>query len=127
MLSIIKLRLLRLRDEYLIIIAMTAMALGLTAIFGMVGDDYKPKVVVIDEDTSKYSKLLIEELKRNPTFQYKMSDYNNAIKLVDEGRVLTAIVLKSNFGENVEAGEVSGIEILKIKDDRYIFTLENLI
>lgn len=128
MLSIIKLRFLRLRDEYLPILFLTAMALGLTAIFGTAGsDNFKPKVVIINEDTGKHSQLLIDELKSNPTFQYEISDYDNAIELVDEGKALTAIVLKSEFSKRIDSGEVPNIEILKIKDDRYIFTLESLI
>lgn len=128
MLSIIKLRFLMLRDEYLPIIILTAMALGFTAIFGMSGgDSYRPKVLIIDEDNSKYSQMLVDELKKNSTFQYEASDYNNAIKLVDEGKALTAVVFKKGFSENIDEGTAPGIDIFKIKDDRYIFTLERLI
>lgn len=128
MLSIIKLRFLRLRDEYLPILFLTAMALGLTAIFGTSGsENFRPRVAIINEDVGKHSQLLIEELKGNPTFQYELSDYDKAIELVDEGKALTAIVLKSEFSESIDRGDVPKIEILKIKDDRYIFTLENLI
>lgn len=128
MLSIIKLRFLRLRDEYLIIVIMTVMALGFTAIFGASGiARYRPTVLIINEDSSNYSELLIEDIKRNPTFQFEMSDYKKAIKLVDEGKVLTAILVDNNFGKSIDQGETPSIGILKVKDDRYIYTLENLI
>jgi ABC-2 type transport system permease protein len=127
MFSIIKLRFLRLRDDYLPILLLTAMALGLTAIFGASDvDSYKPRVLVINEDQGKYSQLFIDELKTNSTFQYEMSDYNTAIKLVDEGEALTAFILNSDFSKNIDMGNAPGIEILKIKEDRYIFTLENI-
>lgn len=128
MLSIIKLRFLRLRDEYLVIVIMTVMALGLTAIFGASGvAGYRPTVLIINEDSTNYSQLLIEDIRRNQTFQYEMSDYDNAIKLVDEGKALTAILLDNDFGKSIDRGETPSIGILKVKDDRYIFTLENLI
>ncbi len=128
MLSILKLRFLRLRDEYLIIVIMTVMALGLTAVFGTSGiDKYQPKVLLVDKDSSKYSQLLIDDLKSDLTFQYEMSEYSDAIRLVDEGKALTAIVLDSGFGSSIDNGKTPKIEILKIKDDRYIFTLENLL
>lgn len=128
MLSVLKLRFLRLRDEYLIIIIMTVMALGLTAVFGASGiDKYQPKVLLIDRDNSQYSQLLIDNLKSDPTFQYEMSEHSNAIRLVDEGKALTAVVLGNGFGSSIDSGKTPKIEILKIKDDRYIFTLESLL
>lgn len=128
MLSILKLRFLRLRDDYLIIIIMTVMALGLTAVFGASGvDKYHPKVLVVDKDSSKYSQLFINELKNDSTFEYEISEYKYAIRLVDEGKALTAVVLNSGFGSSINSGKAPEISILKIKDDRYIFTLENLL
>lgn len=49
MLSIVKLRLLRLRDEYLVFVIMTAMALGLTFIFGFSFNGYRPSVIIVDD------------------------------------------------------------------------------
>ncbi len=62
MLSIIKLRVLRLRDDVMVFVLMTAMALGFTAIFGASFDSYKPSVVIVDEDKSFYSEYFIDEL-----------------------------------------------------------------
>ena len=69
MLSIIKLRLLRLKDEYMVFIFMTAMALGFTAIFGASFNTYKPTVYIVDEDMSYYSESLINELKTYKNFK----------------------------------------------------------
>ncbi|SKC81396.1 ABC transporter permease [Maledivibacter halophilus] len=128
MLSIIKLRFLMLRDEYKSIVLLTAMALGFTAVFGISNvDGYKPKVLIIDEDNSKYSQLFIEELKMSNSFEYEISNYDRGIKLVDEGKVLTAIILKNNFEKDIEMGKSPIIDILKLKDDIYIYRLEGLI
>lgn len=128
MLSIIKLRFLMLRDEYKSMVLLTAMALGFTAVFGISNvDGYKPKVLIIDEDNSKYSQLFIEELKMSNSFEYEISNYDRGIKLVDEGKVLTAIILKNNFEKDIEMGKSPIIDILKLKDDIYIYRLEGLI
>ncbi len=128
MLSIIKLRFLRLRDEYLIIVIMTAMALGLTAIFGTSGlSIYRPTVLIINEDSSSYSEMFIEEMERDSTFKFEMSGYDEAAEIVDEGKALTAVLIDSDFGESIDRGDTPNIGILKVTDDRYIFTLERLI
>ena len=59
MLSIIKLRLLRLRDDVMVFALMTAMALGFTAIFGASFTSYVPTILIVDEDNSYYSEYLI--------------------------------------------------------------------
>lgn len=126
MFSIIKLRFLRLRDEYLVIIIMTAMALGFTAIFGVSGvDSYKPKVLVVDRDHSGYSEMLLDELKSYSTFQYEPSEYEKAIKLVDEGKVLSAVVIDKGFSDSIAKEDEVTIRLIKFKDDRYIYILEN--
>ena len=48
MLSIIKLRLLRLRDDWMVFAVMTAMALGFTAVFGFSFSGYKQTVLIVD-------------------------------------------------------------------------------
>ena len=90
MLSVIKLRLLRLKDEYLIFIVMTAMALGFTAIFGVSFDTYKPTVYIIDEDNSYYSEALISELNTYKDFKFEEVDTKVAEKDIEEGNVSVA-------------------------------------
>lgn len=81
MLSVIKLRLLRLKDEYIIFIIMTAMALGFTAIFGASFDTYKPTIYIIDEDNSYYSEALISELNTYKDFKFKEVEIKVAVFL----------------------------------------------
>ena len=59
MLSIVKLRLLSLRDNYIVFLIMTAMALGFTAIFGISFNSYRPSVIIVDEDNTIYWKEFI--------------------------------------------------------------------
>jgi ABC-2 type transport system permease protein len=50
MLSVLKLRLLRLRDEFWVYVIMMAMSFGFTMVFGYSFNDYKPYVLIVDED-----------------------------------------------------------------------------
>lgn len=127
MLTVIKLRILRLRDDYLVFIIMTAMALGLTAVFGASMGSYKPTVLIVNEDDSLYSQRFVEELREHSRFNYSMSPYEEALQKVDEGNALTAIKIKKDFGKNVISGKDVEISLIKTRDDIDISMLENII
>lgn len=124
MLSIIKLRLLRLRDEYLIFIIMTAMALGLTFIFGFSFNSYRPSAVIVDEDKSRYSEDFIDELKLIQTFRFIDADLNSASRQVEEGDAIVALIINEGFQNNIQKGNNITIGQIKVKDDVYILTLQ---
>ncbi|MDD3168254.1 MAG: ABC transporter permease [Eubacteriales bacterium] len=115
MVSIIKLRLLRLREDYWIYLIMMLMAFGLTVIFGVSFHDYKPAVLIVDENRSSYSENLVTELSYNNTFEFSESSRSDAIVQVREGKVLAAIVIGDGF------------EIMKLKDDILLLTLKQLL
>ncbi len=127
MLSIVKLRLLRLRDEYLVFVVMTAMALGLTFIFGFSFNSYRPSVIIVDEDKSLYSEDFIEELRQIDTFKFIDTDVNSASKLVEEGDALVALVINKGFQNNIQKGNNITIGQIKVKDDTYILTLQETV
>lgn len=124
--SIIRLRLLRLRDDYAVFILMTVMAFGLTAIFGISFDGYRPEVMVVDEDKSSYSETFINELKANNAFNFAASDMKNAAAQVEEGKAITALVIREGFDEDIKSGEKVSIGFIKVKDDTLILTLQKL-
>lgn len=125
MLSIIKLRLMNLRNEYIVLVIMTGMALFLTFIMGSIQhSDFRKTVFIVDEDNTEYSQMLIESLKENKSFKYESGDYNEAVKKVDSGRVLTSVLINKGFGEDINNSNTSTIKIIKLKDDMEINTLE---
>lgn len=126
MLSIIRLRLLRLKDEIAVFILMTVMAFGLTAIFGASLDDFKPTVLLVDEDKSAYSEIFMKELKANNSVNFVYSDIKNAATGVEEGKVLAALVIRKGFDEDINGGEKVSLGIIKVKDDTVILTLQKL-
>ncbi|ATW25158.1 ABC transporter permease [Candidatus Formimonas warabiya] len=121
---IIKLRLIRLRDDYLVFILMTAMALGLTFIFGTSMGQYQPRVLIVDEDGSTFSRMLADEIKEGGGFRFQESDYAGAVKAVEEGSVLTALVIEKGFAGDIRTGNKLSLGMIKVKDDINILTLE---
>lgn len=124
MLSIIKLRLLRLKDDILIFVLMTGMALVLTAVFGISFNTYRPEIMIVDEDKSIYSEMLIDELKTNNSFNFVMTDMDEASKKVQEGKVSVAMVVYNGFEKNLVSGEDMSLGFIKIKDDTIVLTLQ---
>ncbi len=127
MLSVIKLRLLRLRDDWMVFLLMTAMALGFTAIFGASFNTYKPTVYIVDEDKSYYSEALKEELNTYKNFKFKETDINIAEKDIEEGNVSVALLIKSGYQKNIEKGNNISLGIMKIKDDTLILSLQEMV
>lgn len=127
MLSIIKLRLLRLREDYWIYLIMMLMAFGLTVIFGVSFHDYKPVVLIVDENRSSYSENLVTELRHNKTFEFTDSSRSDAVVMVREGKALAAVLIDDGFEASVKAGEAVPMSMMKLKDDTLLLTLKQLL
>ncbi|HYE82415.1 MAG TPA: ABC transporter permease [Clostridia bacterium] len=127
MLNIIRLRLLRLRDDFIVVVLMTAMTFGFTALFGASFGDFRPAVLIVDEDKTSYSEIFINELKSNNSFSFADSDMKNAVPEVEEGDVLTALVIRKGFDEDIKNGKKVSLSLMKVKDDTLILTLQKLV
>ena len=127
MLSIVKLRLLSLRDNYIVFLIMTAMALGFTAIFGISFNSYRPSVIIVDEDNTIYSKEFIEELKLNKTFKFDDSDKETATLRVEEGDAFVALIVNEGFHDSIENGNEVTIGQIKVKDDTFLLSLQETV
>nr|WP_300094238.1 ABC transporter permease [Sedimentibacter sp.] len=127
MLSIIKLRLLRLKDDVLVFVLMTGMALVLTAVFGISFNTYRPEIMIVDEDKSNYSEMLIDELGTNNSFNFVVTDMDEASKKVQEGNVSVAMVVYDGFEKNLISGSEVSLGFIKIKDDTMILTLQQTV
>ncbi|MDD2494736.1 MAG: ABC transporter permease [Tissierellia bacterium] len=127
MISIIKLRMLRLKDDILVFVLMTVMALGFTAIFGASFNSYRPTVLIVDNDNSSYSEILMNELKENNNYNFINSDMDEAVKEVEDGNVLIALIINEGFKESVESGGSISIGMMKLRDDTMILTLQEIV
>ncbi len=127
MFSIIKLRLLRLKDDYAAYVLLTLMAFGLTVVFGLSFDGYRPTILVVDEDRSNYSEAFINELWTNKEFNFSNSDIENAAVAVEENKVLAALIIHKGFEAGIKGGEEVSLGIIKVKDDTLILTLKKTV
>jgi ABC-type multidrug transport system, permease component len=103
---------------------MMVMAFGLTAVFGMSFNDYKPNVLIVDECNTAYSQRMADELMESKTFAFKKALMSDAIIQVREGKALAAVVLDEGFDSAVRFGNSVPVGIMKQKDDTLILTLK---
>lgn len=127
MLSVIKLRLLRLKDDVMVFVLMTAMAVGFTAIFGASFNEYKPAVLLVDEDKSVYSQRFIAEIKEHKGYSFVETSLEAASKDIEEGRASVGLVISEGFNEQIINADEINIGILKVKDDTVILSLQELV
>lgn len=127
MLSIIKLRLLGLRNEYMVLLLMTVMALGFTAVFGISFDGYRPTVLVVDEDGSSLSETLLNELKGEKGISFKSEAMESAAAKVEGGKVIAALVIPKGFEEIIKGREIVSLGVMKVKDDAVILAMQKMV
>ncbi len=128
MLSIILLRLQRLKGEYHVFLIMTVLSLVFSFIFGMTqSQDFTPTVLIVDMDESTYSQMVIDEFKNDNTFRYSVANYDAAATQVEDGKVLASIVIYEGFDTDIRNNNIPSIGVIKTKEDRDIFTLNSIV
>lgn len=125
MLSVIKLRILKMKQEYPVILFLTVMALGLTFIFGKSMGEYRPSVIVVDKDGTEYSKMVIEKITEENPYKFEYMKYDEGIAEVEEYKAIAAIVIEDGFQNNIENNSIPKVGLLKIKEDLDSVTLKN--
>jgi len=128
MLSIIKIRFLKFRNEYFIFLIMTALAFALTYFMGIgQNSDYVPTIPIVDNDKSEYSEMLINELNTNKAFKFEMSLYEEAISKVENNTAPAVIIIEDDFEEKIINNNAPTIEMLKVNFDTSIYSLESIV
>ncbi|KNF08206.1 ABC-type multidrug transport system, permease component [Gottschalkia purinilytica] len=128
MLSILKLRIMIFRHEMSIMLIMTLLALGMAFIAGSAQNaGYVPKVAIVDSDNSQYSKMMVEELKKDNSFRYNILSYKNGLKSLESNEVFAVVNLEKGFGESLKDNRKIEINLMKIKEDINTMTLENIL
>ncbi len=124
MMAVIKLRLLRLKDDFWIYLVLMLMSFGLTVIFGFSFDHFKAEVLIVDESKSVYSENLMEELTENEAFSFTAVDRAEAEVLVREGKAIAAVILGEGFETAVQSEKQIPLGMLMLKDDTLLLALE---
>jgi ABC-2 type transport system permease protein len=114
-----------LKDDRIMIVVMTAMALALTFIFSasMTGS-YRPSVMVVDYDNTLESSEFIKELKNSRLLNYTVTEDIEAIKQIEQNMAIGGLVIKKGFGETIKADGETDLEIIRIKDSIELIQLE---
>lgn len=123
--TILKLRLLKLRESYLIIVVMTAMSLVLTFAFGgMSGNTtYKPDLVIVNDSSHELSQIFLEDLEALKYYNLNILTKSEAEDAVGSNDYFAGVIIDKSFGENVEDLD-DNLSIIALKDDAEIMTLK---
>ncbi|WP_425448474.1 ABC transporter permease [Dethiothermospora halolimnae] len=127
MLSIMMLRLQKLKRDYFIYLLMMIMAFAFTLVVGGLDSSYKPTVLIVDNDNSEYSNMLIKELKDNNGFKYKVSEKVKAIEAIENNNANSAVIIDKGLQNDIKKGINPSIGIAKLKEDQYTMTIENMV
>lgn len=127
MITIMKLRLMKLRDEIKLIGIMTIMTLVMIAVFSSV--NYTEEVVVfgfIDDENSELTQMVFDNISNTEGYsltRYTIEDAKEAVKKDD---IDGAFYLKSDFTQQVMSGQVS-VEKLLIAENMANMQMDNLL
>ena len=117
MLAIIRLRILKLRNNWIVVIIMMSMAIFLSFIFGKAfGSEFKYTVSIVDEDNSYYSEALISEIMTENSFKYKQESIEEAVKSVENGFAIAAIKINSGLQNDMASGEEINIGLIATRE-----------
>ncbi|MDP3385872.1 MAG: ABC transporter permease [Eubacteriales bacterium] len=126
MINQLLLRLKLLKDDKILIIVMTAMALGLTLVFSSaMSGNYKPEVMLIDHDNTTTSKEFVNELKLSRLFRYTETDEANAIKNIETGMSIAGLVIDQGFSDKLRTGDEVNLSVLRSKDSIELIQLQS--
>lgn len=125
MLAILKLRLLSLRQSYLIILVMTAMSLVLTFAFGgMAGNTtYKPDLALVNNSDSALSEELIKDLEAERYYNIVELSMMEATEAIGNSDFFAGVIIDESFGTSTTSLS-EGIHMMALKNDAEIMTLE---
>ncbi len=115
-----------LKDDKILIVVMTLMALGLTLVFSSsMSGNYKPEVMLIDLDNTAASREFVNELKLSRLLRYTETDETNAIKNIETGMSIGGLVIDQGFSNLLIDGEEINISILRSKDSLELIQLQS--
>ncbi|TCK87917.1 ABC-type multidrug transport system permease subunit [Natranaerovirga hydrolytica] len=104
MLSILWLRMKRIKEILPMFIGLTVAALGLIAVFGAAFEsNYKPTVFVVDHNQTEYSKDFIEQLEANDLFRIDRTTYDDGMEALQDFKGIGVIILEDHFLEDRES------------------------
>lgn len=97
------------------IIFVTILAIG----FGNYSSDKDVKypVGIVNKDTGKYSKLLINMMKNDKYFDVTESSYAKSREDVENGKLSMSFVIPNDFSSSIKNGKTTDIGVIKLQDN----------
>jgi ABC-2 type transport system permease protein len=105
MLSILKLRLLRLKEEYKILLAMVGMSLVLTFVFGGAGTSVARPLVVLSPAEAASTEVLADELEALGSYRVSRVSREEGETSLEKGEAMAHLVIPGDFEEKLRRGE----------------------
>ncbi|MEA3422840.1 MAG: ABC transporter permease [Bacillota bacterium] len=116
MLNIIRLRILKFKDDFKIILLMTVLALAFTFVFSWAQyeGDYKMPIGIINESDSDFAKEVIESIEKSNEFVIYENSYENAIVSLKERSISFALYFDESFSDkNIDYGILRSVETME--------------
>jgi len=82
---------------------------------GFSSGERKSKIPVIDHDQSRYSKLLLKQLKKEPAFLIVKGEEKKARDDIRKGKIAAAIIIPDGFGEALRQGKETDLNVIQLK------------
>lgn len=77
----------------------------------------KYPIGLVNNDTGRYSKLLISALKKDKYFKVVESSLKNTEKDVKDGTVTMSFVIPENFSNTIENGNMADVEVIRLQEN----------
>lgn len=117
MLNIIRLKMLRFRDDYKIVLIMTVLAIAFTYVFTLSQNEtnYKTNIGVVNESESEYAAQIIESIDDSNEFIVINSNYDEIKEMIKSMDLSLAIYFDEDFSaEDNEIKLISAIETIDV-------------
>lgn len=115
--SILMLKLMRFKQDIVVMLLMTFLSIMFIFIIGGANDGaYKYDIMIATDEASPSYIRLMEELNKSKSYNFIETDYDIARAEVEEGKILAALYYSDD-----------NISVLKTKEDVNIFILENVV
>lgn len=99
------------------IIFVTVLVIG----FGISSDSntyvVKYPIGIVNNDTGKYSKLLIKMIKNDKYFNVIESSYSKSRADVEDGKITMSFVIPKNFSDCIKNGKSADVSMIKLQDN----------
>lgn len=124
---IIKRKLWTQRKELRIMLVMAGISLMMIFAFGDFNGNYKPTVLVADQDQTELSQKYFEKLGHDSHHSYQLVEQSEGIESVKNTKALALITIEPGFEKQLTAGKDPMLSLMSVKQDADLMVMKPLI